>query len=144
MTRPVYVFHHKATKAAWLAGLHTCTCTCIPSKTRQFNATILINYIVHCPFQTVGWCTVIVPIQKNTLGVPRFSFIHFLTLVLSASPQEVMEKYENLGMLGEGSYGMVMKCKHKVSGNSVACMCACDMLSYLYVFIHCTCAMRLL
>ncbi len=25
-----------------------------------------------------------------------------------------MEKYENLGMIGEGSYGMVMKCKHKV------------------------------
>ena len=26
-----------------------------------------------------------------------------------------MEKYENLGILGEGSYGMVMKCRHKVS-----------------------------
>ena len=25
-----------------------------------------------------------------------------------------MEKYENLGMIGEGSYGMVMKCRHKV------------------------------
>ena len=27
-----------------------------------------------------------------------------------------MEKYENLGMIGEGSYGMVMKCRHRVSG----------------------------
>ena len=27
-----------------------------------------------------------------------------------------MEKYENVGVLGEGSYGMVMKCRHKVSG----------------------------
>ena len=30
-----------------------------------------------------------------------------------------MEKYENLGMLGEGSYGMVMKCRHKVSGQAI-------------------------
>ena len=31
-----------------------------------------------------------------------------------------MEKYENLGMIGEGSYGMVMKCRHKESGQLVA------------------------
>ena len=31
-----------------------------------------------------------------------------------------MEKYDNLGMVGEGSYGMVMKCKHKESGQIVA------------------------
>lgn len=31
-----------------------------------------------------------------------------------------MEKYDNLGMVGEGSYGMVMKCKHKESGQVVA------------------------
>lgn len=30
-----------------------------------------------------------------------------------------MEKYENIGMLGEGSYGMVMKCRHKVSVEDV-------------------------
>ena len=27
-----------------------------------------------------------------------------------------MEKYDNLGMVGEGSYRMVMKCKHKETG----------------------------
>uniref|UniRef100_A0A4W5LC64 Protein kinase domain-containing protein n=1 Tax=Hucho hucho TaxID=62062 RepID=A0A4W5LC64_9TELE len=32
----------------------------------------------------------------------------------------VMEKYENLGMVGEGSYGMVMKCRHKENGRIVA------------------------
>ena len=31
-----------------------------------------------------------------------------------------MEKYENLGMVGEGSYGMVMKCKHKETKQLVA------------------------
>lgn len=31
-----------------------------------------------------------------------------------------MEKYENLGLVGEGSYGMVMKCKHKESNQLVA------------------------
>ncbi|XP_041615241.1 cyclin-dependent kinase-like 2 isoform X2 [Vulpes lagopus] len=31
-----------------------------------------------------------------------------------------MEKYENLGLVGEGSYGMVMKCRNKDSGRIVA------------------------
>lgn len=31
-----------------------------------------------------------------------------------------MEKYENLGLVGEGSYGMVMKCRNKESGRIVA------------------------
>jgi len=31
-----------------------------------------------------------------------------------------MEKYENLGLVGEGSYGMVMKCRHKESNTIVA------------------------
>ena len=32
----------------------------------------------------------------------------------------LMEKYENLGLVGEGSYGIVMKCRHKESGQLVA------------------------
>lgn len=32
----------------------------------------------------------------------------------------VMEKYENLGLVGEGSYGMVLKCRHKESSQIVA------------------------
>lgn len=31
-----------------------------------------------------------------------------------------MDKYENLGMIGEGSYGMVMKCRHKETKQLVA------------------------
>lgn len=31
-----------------------------------------------------------------------------------------MEKYENLGPVGEGSYGMVLKCKHKETQQLVA------------------------
>ena len=31
-----------------------------------------------------------------------------------------MEKYENLGLVGEGSYGMVMKCRHKETSQLVA------------------------
>lgn len=31
-----------------------------------------------------------------------------------------MEKYENLGTVGEGSYGMVLKCRNRESGQLVA------------------------
>lgn len=31
-----------------------------------------------------------------------------------------MERYENLGLVGEGSYGMVMKCRHKETNQLVA------------------------
>lgn len=30
-----------------------------------------------------------------------------------------MNKYEVLGIVGEGAYGVVLKCKHKVSPQSV-------------------------
>merc|ERR1712080_736458 len=32
----------------------------------------------------------------------------------------IMERYENLGLVGEGSYGMVLKCRHKESCQIVA------------------------
>jgi hypothetical protein len=35
-----------------------------------------------------------------------------------------MEKYENLGIIGEGSYGVVIKCRHKETGqviNAILC-----------------------
>ena len=32
----------------------------------------------------------------------------------------VMEKYVDMGVIGEGSYGMVIKCKQKESGEIVA------------------------
>jgi len=31
-----------------------------------------------------------------------------------------MEKYENIEIIGEGSYGLVMKCKHRTTGQIVA------------------------
>ena len=31
-----------------------------------------------------------------------------------------MERYESLGMVGEGSYGMVLKCRHRETGQLVA------------------------
>lgn len=36
------------------------------------------------------------------------------------APFTAMEKYENLGLVGEGSYGMVLKCKHKETSQIVA------------------------
>ncbi|XP_052686755.1 cyclin-dependent kinase-like 2 isoform X5 [Crassostrea angulata] len=45
----------------------------------------------------------------------------FRTLqVRGASLLRAMEKYENLGLVGEGSYGMVLKCRHKETGQLVA------------------------
>lgn len=31
-----------------------------------------------------------------------------------------MEKYDNIGIIGEGSYGIVLKCRHRESGTIVA------------------------
>ena len=31
-----------------------------------------------------------------------------------------MDKYENAGVVGEGSYGVVMKCRHRETGQMVA------------------------
>lgn len=31
-----------------------------------------------------------------------------------------MEKYENIEVVGEGSYGIVMKCRHRETGQMVA------------------------
>jgi serine/threonine protein kinase len=31
-----------------------------------------------------------------------------------------MDKYENIGVIGEGSYGMVMKCRNRDTGQFVA------------------------
>lgn len=31
-----------------------------------------------------------------------------------------MEKYENIEIVGEGSYGLVMKCRHRETGQVVA------------------------
>ena len=36
-----------------------------------------------------------------------------------------MEKYERLGVLGEGSYGVVTKCRHKETSQVGACECVC-------------------
>ena len=43
-----------------------------------------------------------------------------MSLLLSCFRGLMMEKYENLGLVGEGSYGMVLKCKHKETGQHVA------------------------
>ncbi len=37
-----------------------------------------------------------------------------------AERKAAMEFYEKLGPIGEGTYGMVMKCRHKDSGQIVA------------------------
>lgn len=41
-------------------------------------------------------------------------------LSIKKKPGLKMEMYETLGKVGEGSYGTVMKCKHKDTGQIVA------------------------
>lgn len=38
----------------------------------------------------------------------------------SSSKLKLMERYERLGKLGEGSYGMVFKCRNRENGHIVA------------------------
>lgn len=38
----------------------------------------------------------------------------------SKFPHSPMERYESLGLVGEGSYGTVLKCRHRDSGRLVA------------------------
>lgn len=39
---------------------------------------------------------------------------------LAADLADKMEKYENIEIVGEGSYGLVMKCRHRETGQIVA------------------------
>lgn len=39
---------------------------------------------------------------------------------LAADLTSRMEKYENIEIVGEGSYGLVMKCRHRETGQIVA------------------------
>ncbi|XP_071315610.1 uncharacterized protein [Trachinotus anak] len=41
-------------------------------------------------------------------------------MLITSRTQTVMERYESLGLVGEGSYGTVLKCRHRDSGRLVA------------------------
>ena len=47
------------------------------------------------------------------LMVELFLFFLIILYIFSLGG---MEKYENLGIIGEGSYGVVIKCRHKETG----------------------------
>ena len=48
-----------------------------------------------------------------------------------------MEKYEKLSKIGEGSYGLVIKCRHKVRQRACVCVCVC--VHVVCVCVLCTC-----
>ncbi len=50
----------------------------------------------------------------------KISIISFNKTKYTPSESSTMEFYEKLGPIGEGTYGMVMKCRHKDSGQIVA------------------------
>ncbi|XP_045650644.1 cyclin-dependent kinase-like 3 isoform X2 [Ursus americanus] len=49
-----------------------------------------------------------------------FNCFFFFLIFMKKNPGLKMEMYETLGKVGEGSYGTVMKCKHKDTGQIVA------------------------
>lgn len=60
---------------------------------------------------------------------PKSKTRHLCVLIVSSrldffflpfSVSTVMERYESLGLVGEGSYGTVLKCRHRDSGRLVA------------------------
>ena len=48
----------------------------------------------------------------------------------NSEDQKTMDKYDNLGIIGEGSYGVVIKCRHKQSGQ------VCRLLDRFKVIIY--------
>ena len=42
--------------------------------------------------------------------------IYMMLIHRSANENMKMDKYEKLGKIGEGSYGVVFRCKHKDTG----------------------------
>lgn len=44
----------------------------------------------------------------------------FFLSLFHQTTQEIMEKYEQLSIVGEGSYGLVIKCRHKETDQLVA------------------------
>ena len=49
-----------------------------------------------------------------------FALMTFCVLSGELRTAVVMDKYENLGIVGEGSYGLVLKCRHRQTGQLVA------------------------
>ena len=58
--------------------------------------------------------------RRRGRGMLKFYFFcnekTFLRKLGWKPKDSVMEKYENLGIIGEGSYGVVLRCKHKETG----------------------------
>ncbi len=63
--------------------------------------------------ELIGCTTIKLMINNNYYF---FCFVVNYFIKLSSA----MEKYENLGLVGEGSYGMVLKCRHRETSQLVA------------------------
>lgn len=61
--------------------------------------------------------TYIIQYINSNEQISDFSLIKNITLI---GKLYEMEKYENIEIVGEGSYGLVMKCKHRATGQIVA------------------------
>ena len=49
-----------------------------------------------------------------------YSYCLYFIVCSCIAVYQRMEKYENLGLVGEGSYGMVLKCRHRETKQIVA------------------------